>query len=390
MRYAIRQIFEQFGEKYLNKYHPNYDQKRVFNNIITCRTDKLGTRIYQCEKCGHKIFTYNSCKDRHCPSCQDYKKEVWVEKHKDEILNITYYHIVMTVPAELHPVFYHNQKKMYNLLFKASSDTVMELCEDDKYLGAKIGITAMLHTWSQKNNYHPHIHMIVTGGGLDKFGVWKNCKESYFLPVKVLSRKFRGKLLSMIKKEELTFYNDYEYLNNENELKKYLEPLYNKEWVCYSKEPFNNVGEVYEYLGRYAFKVCMSNERIKNISDSRVTFTYKDRMDNNKEKVMNIKGEEFIRKFLMHTLPHSFMKIRHFGILAGKGKSKRIRELQIKTKTKMRKKEQIDKISLLNKITGKDVTKCTKCNGNIYLISEIYKRKPPNIILKSVLVLSKA
>lgn len=380
MNQAIRQVFIKFGDTYLKKYHPNYDQKKVFNNISTCRTKELGTRIYQCEKCGHKIYAYNSCKDRHCPNCQDYKKEVWIEKHKNEILDITYYHIVTTVPAELHPIFYHNQKKMYNLLFKASCETILELCEDKKQLGAKVGITAMLHTWSQKANYHPHVHMIVTGGGINNLGEWIDSKDDYFLPVKVISRKFRGKLLSMIKEEELTFYKEYEYLNDKKELNKYLKPLYDKEWVCYSKKPFNNVGEVYEYLGRYAFKVCMSNERIVKVTDTHVVFTYKDRMDNNKEKTMKLKGEEFIRKFLMHSLPHSFMKIRHFGLLAGRDKNKRIKELKIKTKTKRRKEKQIEKISLLNKITGKDVTKCTKCDGLLLLISETYKKKPPNII----------
>lgn len=378
MEHAISKVFKRFGSSYKEKHSLNYDQIRVYNNITTCRTESLGTRIYQCEECGHKIFTYNSCKDRHCPNCQDYKKEVWIEKHKNEILDITYFHVVMTVPAELHPIFYHNSKKMYNLLFKATSETILELCEDEKYLGVKVGITSMLHTWGQTGQYHPHIHMIVTGGGLDNLGNWKDCKNDYLLPVKVISRLFRGKLLSMIKEEELVFYNEYEYLNDKEELNKYLKPLYEKEWVCYSKEPFNNVGETYEYLGRYAFKVCMSNERILSITDKDVIFKYRDRHDNNKEKTMQVTGEEFIRRFLLHALPKGFMKIRHYGLLAGKNKKERIKELQIKTKTKRRKEKQIEKISILNRITGKDVTKCSKCNGMLYLVSEIYPKKPPN------------
>lgn len=382
MKHSISKVFKKFGNSYKENHLLNYDQIRVYNNITICRTESLGTRIYKCEECGHQIFTYNSCKDRHCPNCQDYKKEVWIEKHKNEILDITYFHVVMTVPAELHPVFYHNSKKMYNLLFKASSETILQLCEDKKYLGVKVGITSMLHTWGQTGQYHPHIHMIVTGGGLNNLGKWKDSKKDYLLPVKVISRLFRGKLLSMIKEEDLKFYNEYEYLNDKEELNKYLKPLYEKEWVCYSKEPFNNVGETYEYLGRYAFKVCMSNERIVKITDTQVTFKYRDRHDNNKEKAMTVTGEEFIRRFLLHALPKGFMKIRHYGLLAGKNKQERIKELQIKTNTRRREEKRIEKISLLNKITGKDITKCSKCKGNLYLVSEIYPKKPPDSAYK--------
>ena len=154
MKYTIQQIFNQFSDEYLEKYSPSYEQKKVLNKILECRTKTLGTRIYQCDHCGKKVFAYNSCKDRHCPSCQNYKKEVWIDNHKNDILDITYFHVVTTIPSELHPIFYHNQEKMYSTLFRAASETVMELCEDDKYLGVKVGITAMLHTWSQKGNYH--------------------------------------------------------------------------------------------------------------------------------------------------------------------------------------------------------------------------------------------
>lgn len=385
MKNIIRQIFIKFKDSYLDKYNPNYNQHKVFNKIISCKTEDLGTRIYECENCGHRVFTYNSCRDRHCPNCQDYQKEVWINKHKSEILDITYYHVITTVPAELHVIFYHNRRKMYSLLFKASSETIMELCEDEKYLGAKVGITSMIHTWSQKALYHPHIHMIVTGGGIDKLGKWKNSKNEYFLPVKVISRKFRGKLLSMIKKENLEFYGKYKYLNDKNELNKYLKSLYEKEWVCYSKEPFENVGKVYEYLGRYAFRVCMSNERIVKVTDTHVYFKYKDRMNNNEEKIMKVKGEEFIRKFLMHTLPHSFMKIRHYGLFAGKGRNDRIKKLQLLTKTAKRVEDRIDKLSLLNKIIGRDVTKCQKCNGQLLLTVQKFK-KPPPLTIKRVKV----
>ena len=375
MSYSIQQVFKKFKDSYLKSNKLNYEQSSVFNNILNCRTETLGTRIYKCEDCGKTVFTYNSCRNRHCPNCQDYKKEVWIQDHKEDILNISYFHVVVTVPAELHIVFYHNQKKLYNLLFKASSETMIELCEDRKYLGVKVGITSMLHTWSQKGNYHPHIHMIVTGGGIDKLGKFKKSKENFLIPVKVLSRKFRGKLLSMIKEEELEFYNEYKYLKDKNNFKKYLSPLYKKEWVCYSKPPFNNVGETYKYLGRYAYRVCMSNERIVKVSDSHVWFTYKDRLDKNIKRITKVKGEEFIRRFLMHSLPKSFMKIRYYGILAGKGRKEKVKKLKRLINTLNNKIEKLSKLELLNKILGKDVTKCIKCNGEMHLIRQILPPK---------------
>ena len=375
MSYSIQQVFKKFKDSYLKNNRLNYEQSSVFNNILNCRTETLGTRIYKCEDCGKTVFTYNSCRNRHCPNCQDYKKEVWIQDHKEDILNISYFHVVVTVPAELHIVFYHNQRKMYNLLFKASSETMIELCEDKKYLGVKVGITSMLHTWSQKGNYHPHIHMIVTGGGLDKLGKFKKSKKNFLIPVKVLSKKFRGKLLSMIKEEELEFYNEYEYLKDKNKLKTYLSPLYKKDWVCYSKPPFNNVGETYKYLGRYAYRVCMSNERIVKMNDSHVWFTYKDRFDRNIKKITKVKGEEFIRRFLMHSLPKSFMKIRYYGILSGKGRKEKINKLKRLTNTLNQKEEKLSKLELLNKILGKDITKCINCNGEMHLIRQILPPK---------------
>ena len=375
MSYSVQQVFKKFKNSYLKNNTLSSEQSSVFNSILNCRTEVLGTRIYKCEECGKTVFAYDSCKNRHCPNCQDYKKEVWIQNHKSEILNIPYFHVVTTVPAELHAIFYHNKKKMYNLLFKAASESMIELCEDEKYLGVKVGITAMLHTWSQKGNYHPHIHMIVTGGGLDKLGKFKKSKEGYLIPVKVLSRKFRGKLLSLIKEEELEFYNEYEYLKDKKELNKYLKPLYEKEWVCYSKSPFNNVGETYEYLGRYAFRVCMSNERIVKMDETHVWFTYKDHKDRNNKKVMKVSGEEFIRRFLLHALPKSFMKVRYYGILSGKGKKEKIKLLQRLTKTANNVIEKLSKLELLNKIVGKDVTKCSECNGEMHLIRQIISSK---------------
>ena len=380
MKNTIQQVFIKFKDSYLEKYTPSSEQSKAMSNIIDCRTEKLGTRIYQCEKCGKKIFTYDSCKDRHCPKCQNYKKEKWIEDHQEDIINTPYFHVVTTTPAELHGIFYHNKREMYNLLFKASVETIKELSRDKKYLGAEVGITAMIHTWSQKANYHPHIHMIVTGGGIDKRGKYKYSKEDFFLPIKVVSRLFRGKLLYYIKKSRtLKYYNQYEYLNEKKNLEAYLRPLYKKEWVCYCKEPFKNVGETYKYLARYAYRVCMTDDRIENITERHVEFKYRDRLDNSKKKIMKMKGEEFIRKFLLHILPTGFMKVRYYGLLAGRGKKERIKKLRVLTNAAYKEKIRRSKLEILNEITGKDVSKCESCGGELKLIQRILRPPPENL-----------
>ena len=254
----------------------------------------------------------------------------------------------------------------------------MELTADEKYLGATPGIIEMLHTWNQVGSYHPHVHMIVTGGGITKDNKWVESKKDFFLPIKVIEAKFRGKLLSKIKKAKLKFYNEIEYLKDEEELKKYLEPLYEKTWICYCKAPFEKVENVYKYLARYVYKVCMSNERIEKITNKTVVFRYKDSNDRSIVKEMEIKGEEYIRRFLLHVLPKGFMKIRYCGIYAGKNKKERLKKVKKITKTKEDKKEILSKLELLNKINGFDVSRCKKCNGKLNLVKTIEKKKPPD------------
>lgn len=380
MKHTIQQVFTKFKDSYLEKYTPNYEQSKAMSNIINCRTERLGTRIYKCETCGKQVFTYDSCKDRHCPNCQNYKKEKWIIDHQEDIINTPYFHIVTTTPVELHHIFYHNRREMYNLLFKASVETIMELAKDKKYLGAKVGITAMLHTWSQTGNYHPHIHMIVTGGGINNQGKYEYSKEDFFLPIKAVSRLFRGKLLYYIKQSKtLKYYNKYEHLNEKKNLESYLRPLYEKEWVCYCKEPFKNVGETYNYLARYAYRVCMTNDRIVDITDTHVFFKYRDRKDSSKTKIMKIKGEEFIRKFLLHILPKGFMKVRYYGLLAGKGKKERIKRLKQLTNTAIKEIIKRTKLEILNQIVGKDVSKCECCGGELKLIQRLLRPPPEKI-----------
>lgn len=378
MSNAIQEVFKKFGNSYKKTNTMSTEQRKVFESIINCKTRSMGGHIYKCEECGEKVYSYNSCKNRHCPNCQEFKKEQWIMKHEEEILQVPYYHIVFTLPGELHKIFYHNKRKCYNIILKSAAEVVLELTRDKKYLGARPGIVEMLHTWTQVAAYHPHVHMIVTGGGLTDDGIWKRAKEDFFLPIKVIEAKFRGKVLAKLKEEKLEFYKEIEYLKDKGELNKYLSGLYEKPWICYCKPPFQDVKSVYKYLAKYVYKVCMANERIERIFEKSVTFKYKDSDDRSISKKMNLKGEEFIRRFLLHVLPKNFMKIRYYGLFSGRGKKERIKRLKIITKTKNNESKLLDKLELLNKINGFDVRICQKCSGNLILIKTIDRIRGPD------------
>lgn len=275
----VQDIFARHIDDYLQNHSLSSVQSKAVRGIINCRTSALGAHIDRCDKCGFEKISYNSCRNRHCPKCQTFAKEVWIDKQKQNLIKAQYFHVVFTVPSELNPVFLKNQKLMYTLLFKTVSETVFELCDDKKYLGAKPGITAALHTWGQNLSYHPHIHLIVTGGGLSAGGKWISSRKKFFLPVKVLSKKFRGKFLHFLTKET-TVSEDL------------VSELYTKDWVVYCKPPFGSAGKVIEYLGRYTHRVAISNNRIIKFSDGKVTFRWRDYSDGNKTKVMTLTATE--------------------------------------------------------------------------------------------------
>lgn len=255
--------------------------------------------------------------------CQAYAREKWIQKESSYLLNSKYFHIITTVPYELNEIFFYNQKICYNILFKATSETILTLAEDPKWLDAKVGITSILHTWGQTMEFHPHIHSIVTGGGL-KNNKWIECKDDYLFKVQVLGSLFKQKFLYYLK-------HDFDNLNLNNTLtnfksfNNFLEPLYNKTWITYIEPPKGNPENVIEYVGRYSFRVAISNERIKNIENGLVTFEYKDYKDNAKIKEMTISAIEFIRRFLLHVLPENFTKIKHYGLLSNRNKKSNIK-----------------------------------------------------------------
>lgn len=359
--------------------------------IESCRTSKLGGHLDTCDECGHIRISYNSCRNRHCPKCQTLAKEKWLDDRKDDLLPVGYFHVVFTIPEELNFITLINQKEMYSILFKAVSETLLELSRDIKYLGAEIGFTSILHTWGQNLMNHPHLHCVVPGGGLSLDGKrWINCRKDFFIPVKVLSKKFRGKFLYYFKKayynNKLNLLGDVKYLNEKYAFQCFLDKLHNKKWVVYCKPPFNSPEHVLEYLGRYTHRVAISNNRIVKFEDGLVTFKWRDYKDNNKQKLMTVTAEEFIRRFLMHILPSKFVKIRHYGILSNRNRNSKLKLCKGLTGMVFKKKSiSLSKQSaaeIFKTLTGIDFNKCPHCKkGTMITTQTIYPKSssPPGV-----------
>lgn len=341
----IQDIFHQHGGDFLETHSLSSVQGKAFRAIQNCRTAALGAHIDICDECGFEKISYNSCRNRHCPKCQTTSKEQWIEKQNQYLLNTNYFHVVFTLPEELNGVMLCNQQTAYALFFKAVSETLLELCGDSKYLGATPGITAVLHTWGQTLMFHPHIHCIVTGGGLTKDQKWRVSRKKFFLPVQILSRKFRGKFLAFLKQAGLPFDS----------------ALHRSEWVVYCKPPFKNASKVIEYLGRYTHRVAISNNRISALNDGKVTFSWRDYRNRSKKKTMTLTADEFIRRFMLHILPSGFRKIRHYGILASRGKSMKISLCRKLTRTWFKAKSPVSALARLRKMLGEDFDLCPHC-----------------------------
>ncbi len=294
---------------------------RVMRAIEICRTSELGGHLDQCDHCAAIRISYNSCRNRHCPKCQCLEKERWLGARQKDLLPTSYFHIVFTLPEGLRPLALRNQKVLYNLLFKTVSETLTELAQDSKHLGAEIGFMAILHTWSQTLIDHPHLHCLVTGGGLSLDGKrWISSKKDFFIPVKVFSSLFRGKFLDGLKKRyeagQLKFPGQIEELKEASAFKRFLPDLYHHPWVVYCRPPLKNPEKVMDYLGRYTHRVALSNDRLVKWEGKEVPFRWRDSADNNKIKLLTLGVFEFIRRFLLHVLPEQFVKIRYYGILS--------------------------------------------------------------------------
>jgi hypothetical protein len=325
----VGDIFRTHGEIYRQTHPLSAAQMRAMSHIETCRTEVLGGHVDTCTHCGHKVASYNSCGDRHCPECQSFSQAKWIDGRKQRILPTGYFHTVFTLPAELRSLTLCNPTVVYDIFFKTAAETLIELGDDPKYLGGLLGLTAVLHTWTRELDYHPHIHIIVTAGGLTPDGeLWVPSKPDFLFPVRVLSKLFRGKFLCALKhareKSLLEFKGGCAILETKEHFSSLMSKLYETDWVVYCKEPFDGPGAVFEYLGRYTHRVGISNQRLISFDDDAVTFYTKD------GKTKTLAPEEFIRRFLLHILPKGFTKIRHFGLLAPcnvNSKLERAREL---------------------------------------------------------------
>lgn len=301
---TVQDIFLRFYPEYLDKYTPSPQQSKVANCIINCKTGAYGANVSMCEDCGHLQIHYNSCRNRCCPMCQALPKEMWIDKRREDVLDAPYFHVVFTVPQELNSLIYSNQQLLYDAMYHSVSATINELTEDTKHLGAKVGYICVLHTWGSEMNYHPHIHVILLGGGLTSNNQWRDKGEEFFLPVKVLSKLFRGKYLDELKnlweEKKLLFHGSSEKYRNHYVFKELLDLCYDKDWVPHCKKTFNGAQSVINYLGKYTHRIAISNHRIIRMDEDTVTYYVKDYREEGSWKEFTISGVEFIRRFLMH------------------------------------------------------------------------------------------
>ncbi|TYQ15217.1 UNVERIFIED_CONTAM: transposase-like zinc-binding protein [Acetivibrio alkalicellulosi] len=329
----IADILNLHADEYIKEKKLPYHVQRAIDDIRKCRTEKNGVHISECDHCGYSQIDYNSCRNRHCPKCQWQAREEWVEKRKQELLPVEYYHVVFTVPEQLNSIFLKNQSVMYNMLFKATSETLITLSKDPKWIGGEIGFISILHTWGQNLSFHPHIHNIVTGGGLseDK-NKWLSCRKGFFIRVEVMSSMFKKKFIDTFERAyhggKLKFYGDIKEYENPKIFYELILTLRNKDWVIYSKPPFGGPEKVLEYIGRYTHRVAISNSRIKSFENGKVTFSWRDYKDDNKKKDMTLESKEFIKRFLLHILPKGMVKIRYYGIWGNNNKNEKLKICQ--------------------------------------------------------------
>ena len=319
----VADIFRQHGPQYREAHRLPYEQLRVMRAIETCRTAALGGHVEQCGHCAFTRIAYNSCRNRHCPKCQNTERTKWLDARKSELLPVEYFHVVFTLPEQIAEIAFYNRETVYGILFRAASETLLAIARDRKHLGAEIGFFAILHTWGQNLLHHPHLHCVVSGGGpAPDQERWISCLPGFFLPVKVLSRLFRRLFLEQLEdafyRKELRFAGSIEPLRDALLFDALLCSHEEREWVVYAKPPFGGPQRALEYLGRYTHRVAISNHRLLSLQDNRVTFQWKDYRSEHREKskAMTLEADEFQRRFLMHTLPAGFQRIRHYGFLA--------------------------------------------------------------------------
>jgi hypothetical protein len=325
----VADIIRAAGDDFIsrNGKHLAWMQLKVLRAIRNCRTQVLGGHLDRCPQCGHETLSYNSCRNRHCPKCQTNARELWLAKRTGDLLPVPYFHVVFTIPHDLSALVLQNKKALYDLLFQTSAATLMEVAADPNHLGAKIGFLSVLHTWGQNLQHHPHVHCVIPAGGLSPDDSrWIRSGTSFFVPVRVLSRVFRGKFIGGLKRlfriHKLGIHGSLAALADPQQFRRFLRQLFRKDWVVYAKRPFRGPAYVLQYLARYTHRVAISNHRLISFEAGKVTFRYKDYAHGNKKRKMTLTADEFLRRFLLHVLPRGFVRIRHFGFLANRSRSR--------------------------------------------------------------------
>jgi predicted Zn-ribbon and HTH transcriptional regulator len=370
----VSDIFRQFGAAYQQEHKLPLQQLKAMTAIARCRTGALGGHVDVCDQCGYERISYNSCRNRHCPKCQSLARERWVLARQEELLPICYFDVVFTLPDELNQLCLVNQKVMYDLLVRAGSETILDLGKDARHIGGKVGLIAVLHTWGQNLMDHPHLHCIVTGGGLSADGQrWvypkkMAPKKDFFIHVNIISDLFQNKFLAYLKQAyqqgNLQFVGETAYLAQGNNFQQLVDKLYQKKWNSYCKKPFGGPEKVLNYLGRYTHRVAISNHRIVTLKAGNVTFKWRDYRDGNKQKLMTVDVFEFLRRFLLHILPHGFFKIRYYAILASRNHRTDLELCQRLLKVAVKIADQAKKLSwedLMLELFDIDVRRCPVC-----------------------------
>ena len=364
-RYGFKEYVEQYGPQPL-------EVLKAVDAITCCRTDIMGGHRYQCDRCGCEMTLYNSCRNRNCPQCQGNARMVWVHDRLSELLPVGYFHAVFTVPDLLSPFALRNRKPFFKIMFRATKETLLTLSGDKRLLGAATGFIAVLHTWGQQLIEHPHIHVIIPGGGLTSKGKWKTSRKKFLFPVAVVRKMFQGKLMDYfvqaVKNGDIQLHGQLQRYKNRFLFSKLKDELYRKKWVVYIKEPFASPQAVVKYLGQYTHRIAISNHRIISFKNGMVTFSWKDYADNYKRKTMTLGCVEFIRRFLLHVVPKGFVRIRHYGFLANRNRKTKLAQCRIffrKSPPVKKTENRTSWIEAFKVLHGYDPRRCKECNEGI-------------------------
>jgi Putative transposase/Transposase zinc-binding domain len=334
----VADVFRTHAPAYLRRYGDSLsaEQRRAVRDVLACRTAALGGHVRRCGQCGQEDIAYNSCRNRHCPKCLGSQAAAWLQREASYLLPVEYHHVVFTLPAEVAMLVWQNRRQGYGLLFRAAQETLQAVAADPKHLGAQVGVLAVLHSWGQNLHYHPHLHCVVTGGGLactprgavEAPPRWVSCRPGFFLPVRVLSRVYRGKFLAYLRQAyaagRWSFFGELAALVEPATFARWLAEQYRPEWVVYAKPPFGGPEQVLKYLARYTHRVALSNARLRSLEGGVVTFTAKDYAAGGRQRLVRLSGEEFLRRWLTHVLPRGFVRIRHYGLLANRQRDEKL------------------------------------------------------------------